>query len=131
MRRNSEVDVIAVKIDRREMLRITAAGVVLGHTAAALAMQPDAKPIQIGVIGTGSRGTTLLNLAVATGVEVPALCDIDHTALDQAINLVATSRNGRKAARFRRYPISLTANGKLATASWAFAIHSRCHRPEG
>ncbi len=91
---------MTLKIDRREMLRMTAAGVILSHSATAFSGQISPRPVRIGVIGTGSRGMTLLSLAVAAGVEVSALCDIDPIALDQAINLVANARNGRKPAGY-------------------------------
>jgi predicted dehydrogenase len=93
-----------LKIDRRALLRLTAAGLVSSHTAAALATQPAAKPVQIGVIGTGSRGKTLLHLAVAAGVEVPAVCDIDPVALDQSMKLVAEARGGHKPAAYSEGP---------------------------
>lgn len=95
---------MGLQMDRRQMLRMTAAGVVLGHATAAFSGQNSSKPVRIGVIGTGLRGITLLNLAVAAGVEVPALCDIDPTALNQAIDLVANARSGRKPAAYSDGP---------------------------
>jgi predicted dehydrogenase len=95
---------MTAQMNRREMLcRTTAAGLAFGIASVATA-QKASKPIRIGMIGTGSRGTHLLNLALMAGVEVPALCDIDQAALDNALNMVATARNGKKPAGYSNGP---------------------------
>lgn len=56
---------------------------VMGGLAAGLA--GEAKPVRLGVVGVGNRGTALLATALrAPGVEVLALCDIDAANLERA-----------------------------------------------
>jgi predicted dehydrogenase len=86
------------------MLRITAAaGLATGLSSVGVG-QTASKPIRIGMVGTGSRGTGLLSIAVAAGVEVPALCDIDPAALNNAVELVARARNGRRPVGYSNGP---------------------------
>ncbi len=92
------------RIDRREMLRIGAAAGLAAGLACAASAQEKSKPVRLAVIGTGSRGTHLLKLALDAGVEVPALCDIDEAHLNRAIDLVAKARDGRKPAGFSQGP---------------------------
>ncbi len=48
-----------------------------------------ARPVRIGIVGTGRRGTSLLrNLLDVPGVELPALCDINEANLERAQGLV-------------------------------------------
>ena len=57
--------------------------------------QPPAKPVRLGVIGTGGRGRSLIQIAASLpGVEFPALCDIDRQNLARAQDAVMSS--GRK-----------------------------------
>lgn len=50
------------------------------------------KPVRVGVVGTGGRGTSLLQVLLGTpGVEVPALCDINVANLSRAQDLVANT----------------------------------------
>ena len=82
-------------LSRRDLLR---AGAAVGLAAAAEmeAKKTEAsKPIRLGVIGVGGRGTHLLRLALDQGVEVPALCDIEPAHLKRAAELVAKAREGR------------------------------------
>ena len=47
------------------------------------------KPVRIGVIGTGNRGTSLLRTILSLpGVEVPAVCEINETNLARAQGVV-------------------------------------------
>ncbi|MFH1070829.1 MAG: Gfo/Idh/MocA family oxidoreductase, partial [Candidatus Glassbacteria bacterium] len=79
-------------VDRRDFLKRSAA------TAAALAVLPSlglgqtggqAKPLRLGFIGVGGRGTVLLRFALMIdGVEIPAICDIDESHLGRAQRLV-------------------------------------------
>ena len=85
-----------IPLNRREMLRLSAAaGLAAGFSSVVVGQNPS-KPIRLGMIGVGSRGTGLLTLALATDVEIVALCDIDPAALNNATELVAKARNGRK-----------------------------------
>jgi predicted dehydrogenase len=67
-------------IERREFLAATAGG--------ALAVPPaarDAKAVRVGVVGVGTRGTSLLRtLLDVPGAEVAAVADIDDNALARA-----------------------------------------------
>ncbi|OHB72595.1 MAG: hypothetical protein A2V70_09295 [Planctomycetes bacterium RBG_13_63_9] len=91
-------------IHRRGFLRAgTAAGLAVGLARVAIGQQ-EAKPTGLGVIGVGSRGTHLVRLALAAGVEVPALCDIKEAHFDRAAALVAQARDGRKPAGYCRGP---------------------------
>jgi predicted dehydrogenase len=79
-------------LDRRSFLRVGAAApVALGLSARGLAQ--DAPRLRLGVIGTGGRGTYLLQVALALPeVAVPALCDINEGNLNRAIGLVRQAR---------------------------------------
>lgn len=54
----------------------------LGSMAAGLAQE---RPVRLGIVGTGNRGTALLGMALrAPGVEITALCDTDAANLERA-----------------------------------------------
>ena len=75
---------MAEAIDRRDLLKLGAAA---GLSAATAAAAP--KPLRIGFVGTGGRGTGLIrNLLRIEGVELPALCDINEERLGRAQDLV-------------------------------------------
>jgi predicted dehydrogenase len=62
-------------ITRRSLLAL-AGGAVWGQTA---------RPVRIGMVGVGSRGTSLLrNLLDLPSVEIPAVCDINEANLQRA-----------------------------------------------
>jgi len=95
---------MAMPVDRREVLRLGAGAgwcAVLGGAAAA---EEKPKPLRVGVIGTGGRGSYLLSLALAAGADVPALCDVMEPHLNRAIDLVAQARAGRKPAGYSLGP---------------------------
>ncbi len=92
-------------IHRRELLRMGAAAGLAAGLAAPSSADDKAKPLRVGVIGVGGRGTYLLSLALKAGVEVPALCDIKEPHLNRAIDLVAKERDGRKPAGYSRGPM--------------------------
>jgi predicted dehydrogenase len=86
------------KIDRREFLKIGATA-TLGAGTLASALDAGAteeeKPVRLGVIGVGGRGTSLLNtLLQLGGVEIPAICDINQEHLARAQSIV--EKAGRK-----------------------------------
>ncbi len=92
------------RIHRRDLLRLgAAAGLAVGLTQSGHAQQ-RAKPLRVGVIGTGGRGTYLLQLALKAGVEIPALCDIKPPHLNQAIAVVAQARGGKKPVGYSEGP---------------------------
>ena len=55
---------------------------------AAQGRAPLARPVRLGFVGVGSRGTSLLRTTLRFPVEVPAVCDINEEALDRAAGLV-------------------------------------------
>jgi predicted dehydrogenase len=69
---------------RRDLMRWAAsAGLASAFAAAA------EKPVRIGMVGVGNRGTSLLrNFLDLPGVEVPAICDINEEHLARAVGLV-------------------------------------------
>lgn len=69
------------ELDRRDFLKISTA------SAAGMALTASAaeKPVRIGFVGVGNRGSYHLDCALGIeGVEVPAVCDIDDKALYRA-----------------------------------------------
>ena len=74
-------------LSRRETLQIGAAGIGLAAQQVARA-QDSGKPLRIGIVGTGGRGTGLLrDLLKIDSVEIPAVCDVkeDRTARAQEL----------------------------------------------
>lgn len=68
----------------------------LAATVAAGAAAQDVKPVRIGMVGVGNRGTSLLrDLLSLPGVEVPAICDIKEANLTRALGLVEKARGKR------------------------------------
>ena len=83
-----------------------ATGLSLGTASLSLAADNanKQKPFRLGFVGTGARGTYLLQLALAAGVEVPAICDINPANLQQAIEIVGKARDGRKPEGYSQGP---------------------------
>lgn len=85
-------------LNRREFIGQTgtaALGLALGGAFAPLSAQDAARPIKVGFIGVGGRGTVLLRLALMLeGVEIPAICDIKEASAGRAARLV--ERRGYK-----------------------------------
>ena len=80
-------------LSRRDFIRASAAAGVAPLIASSIAAQADPKPLRLGVIGTGNRGTHLMRLALGhEGVEIPALCDINEANLSRAIEVVKQAR---------------------------------------
>src|SRR5579885_1163072 len=70
-------------IARRDFLKVAGAA---GLNAAAAAAD---RPVRIGMVGVGNRGTSLLrNFLDLPGVIVPAICDIDESHLARAQGIV-------------------------------------------
>jgi len=92
------------KTDRRGFLRLGAAAGLAARLGPAALGAEKHKPVRFAVIGTGSRGTHLLRLALAAGVEVPALCDVKEANLNRALGVVAKARTGRKPVGYSRGP---------------------------
>ncbi len=86
-------------MNRRQFLRRTAAALAftaLPHYAADLV----AGKKRVGLIGCGWYGKVdLLRLIQVAPVEVVSLCDVDHTMLSEAAELVATRQSSKKKPR--------------------------------
>ncbi len=86
---------MANEIPRRGFLQSAGAAAAAGFLPGAQA--PAERPVRIGIVGVGNRGTSLLkNLLDIPGVEVPALCDINEEHLRRAQSIV--EKSGAKAA---------------------------------
>ena len=74
------------KMNRRRFLASSAAVPIV---ATGIVAQPEVKPLRLGVIGVGGRGTHLMRLALGfEGVEVQAVCDINEANLNRAVGIV-------------------------------------------
>ncbi len=90
-------------LSRRSFLEASAAGLTLALARGLTAATPD-RPVRLGMIGMGSRGTVLLRLALMNeGLEIPALCDIDQDHLGRAQRLVERA-GGPKPEGYSRGP---------------------------
>ena len=83
---------MANEMDRREFLKIGAVSTVgmgaLSHGLEAATVTPQ-KPVRLGMIGVGDRGTSHVETLLAMGgVEIPAICDINEEHLNRAQSLV-------------------------------------------
>lgn len=78
-----------MKSNRRDFLKGAAVFAMAGATRAFAQNLADGKPVKIGTIGTGVRGTELTGLLAAfPNVEVPALCDIVDWKVKNACDMV-------------------------------------------
>jgi predicted dehydrogenase len=73
--------------------------------ASGAAAQPEAgKPLRVGFIGVGGRGSSLLNNVLNTpGVEVVVICDINPSNRERAVKRVE-QRSGKKPEGFGSHP---------------------------
>lgn len=79
---------MSTSVDRRTLLTGAA-------SFAQLASGQDERPVGIGIVGVGNRGTSLLRTLLALpGIEVPAICDINEANLVRAQELV--EKTGRR-----------------------------------
>src|SRR6187200_2161467 len=88
-------------LNRRQLLHTTAAGLTvsaLGHYTAHAA---DAKPLRVGLIGSGWYGKVdlLRLLQIAPQAEVVSLCDVDKKMVADAAELVSTRQTSKKKPR--------------------------------
>jgi predicted dehydrogenase len=91
-------------IHRRDFLHLGAAAGIAAGLSSATAAPEHAKPIRLGVIGVGSRGTHHVRLALAAGIDIPAICDIKEAHLNRAIDLVEKARPGVQVAGYSKGP---------------------------
>jgi Glycosyl hydrolase 109, C-terminal domain/Oxidoreductase family, NAD-binding Rossmann fold len=98
---------MAKKLDRRNFLKKSAsASFALGLAGSldALNAAQDQKPVRLGFVGTGNRGTGLIRTMIAVGgVEIPAICDIDQANIGRAAKVIEDSL-GRKPELYDRGP---------------------------
>ncbi len=85
------------EMTRRSFVRQSAmAAAVVGLGAAGVAEESSVKPVRVGLVGVGNRGTALLNTLLSLpGVSVPAVCDIDPAAAARAQD-AAEKAGGRR-----------------------------------
>jgi hypothetical protein len=68
----------------------------LGATKWAAGAQAELRPVRVGFIGVGSRGTSLVRSSLTIeGVEVRAVCDINEANLARAVDLVENAGHKR------------------------------------
>lgn len=83
---------MANKMDRREFLKVGAASTMgMGAMSRGLGLASAApeKPVRLGIVGVGARGTSHVETLLAMGgVQIPALCDINQEHLTRAQALV-------------------------------------------
>ena len=76
------------KLNRRDFMKTTAVatgGIAFSQLGMALTYPNEERPVRIGFVGVGSRGSYHLDAALGIeGVVVPALCDIKDAPLYQA-----------------------------------------------
>lgn len=79
-------------MNRRELLARAGAGLLATWglcSRRTLAEEPGARPVRLGIVGTGNRGRALLEILVGIpGAEVRAICDLDEANLRQAAEIV-------------------------------------------
>src|SRR6185437_12142536 len=97
-RLNSYYLAMSTQISRREAMWLAAGGVAVAAIGSRVARGDEfvLKPVSMGFIGVGSRGTTLLQQVLThEEVQVPAVCDIDEKNLNHALDLVEKARGKR------------------------------------
>ena len=95
-----------------------------------VAQTPPAKPLRLGFVGVGNRGSYHLDCALGVELEVVALCDIDDKALYRGERL-GGGGGPSFTAPLRRQPDgvrSVVREGRAWTASSA-APHGNITRP--
>ena len=92
-----------MNVDRREFLKV-AAGSTLALAASSPAQsETEPKPLCVGVIGLGRRGSGLLgSLLQMRDVRVPAVCDIDKAATGRAQGMVTKAGQPEPEAVYTR-----------------------------
>ena len=112
-------------MNRRQFLRIGAAtplGVELIGVGASPSWAAGEKPVRLGMVGVGGRGTSLLSLLLSMdGVEVPAICDINGEHLSRAQAMVEKAgRNQHPEGSSQKGLPHFVGRAKRQPSSWAF-----------
>ena len=78
------------QVQRRDFLKLAGVAAIAAAKATG-----NEKPVRIGFVGVGNRGTGLVRILLdLPGVEIPAICDINEQHLQTAQDLV--EKSGRK-----------------------------------
>lgn len=87
-------------MNRRNFLRTSAAGLMLGATGSAAAAYDDAKVRRVGLIGSGWYGKSdLFRLVQVSPIEIVSLCDVDRNMLNAAADMAASRQRSKKRPR--------------------------------
>lgn len=76
------------KINRRDFLKVGSAVTIGAGVAGATEFGDETKPLRMGMIGVGNRGTSHLQTLLSMGIQVPAICDINEEHLRRGQALV-------------------------------------------
>ncbi len=91
-----------IALNRRRFLGCSAAASLAfsqGNLAEAAALDGEAKPVRLGVIGVGNRGTSLLrSLLELSGTPVVAVCDFDPKHRQRGQGIVEKARGSKPEA---------------------------------
>ncbi|MGZ4986670.1 MAG: hypothetical protein ACXWBP_01375, partial [Limisphaerales bacterium] len=72
-------------MNRRKFLKITATSAIAAGLSQVTARSETARPVRVGFIGVGNRGSSLLHTILSIpGVDIAAICDIDTSHLARA-----------------------------------------------
>lgn len=92
-------------LSRREFLKagtVGSVGLMLSPAVFASMSADDEKPVRIGCVGVGERGTDLMSILLKMpGIEVPAICDILPAHAEQAQNIIVQSGRAKPEAYTR------------------------------
>lgn len=84
-------------MNRRDFLSTAGAGLTLSALHAA---DPPAKPLRVGLIGTGWYGKcSLFRLIQVAPIEVVSLCDVDQRMLKEAADMIGERTKGKSKPR--------------------------------
>jgi predicted dehydrogenase len=103
-------------MDRRSFLVSASSALAAGGA--------EDKPVRMGVVGTGKRGTNLVEILMTLGVRVPALCDISTENLARAQDIVQTAGQpkpegySRGEEDFRRLMAREDLDGLIIASPW-------------
>jgi predicted dehydrogenase len=93
------------KIKRRNFVKTLSAagiGLTLRGPSYAIHRKNKTSTVRLGVIGTGNRGTHLLKLLTGIeNVEIPALCDINRSHLDNALEVCVNAGRTKPEGYFK------------------------------
>src|SRR5438309_9581172 len=87
-------------MNRREFLQAGSAGLALSAAAPGYFATAAAKPLRVGLIGTGWYGKcSLFRLIQVAPVEIVSLCDVDTKMLAEAADLISQRTKSDKRPR--------------------------------